>query len=309
MRRLSYLQVGLAGLLAFVLAWAPALAQETGSLPTVNWPSEARFGSFMAETQAPPQMMVVTWPCESRYGALTPEAMVQLAAPAADMWPCESRFIALVPVAITADGELVSVDWPCESRFVTDATHGTMAATEWPCEARYIALVPVSMPHDALAQVDWPSESRFDQGLALAQYVGPTQPTMAAADLAANKALARTPVDAFFGGDPAALLQVYPESLALERTAEWRSWQTAFTELEANLDFQVAEGDRVVSCWTFSGTQTGEFMGMTPTDATLTFQVLYAAQIEDGHIISEMGQLDMHGMPAQPAAEEGPQSS
>jgi hypothetical protein len=313
MRRLSYLQVGLACMLAFVLAWAPALAQDAGSLPQVDWPSESRFVTSMAETQAPPQLMVVAWPCESRFGAMTPDTIAHMQAMAADAWPCEARYVALVPVAVAQATPMASVDWPCEARFVTGSEHGpVMAATEWPCEARFVALVPYApaMTADALAQIDWPSETRFDPQLALAVYIGPAEPILAMTEMEANKLLHRTPLQAFFlGDDPGALSEVYPEELALAREAEWRSWQTAFSELEATLDFQVAEGDRVVSCWTFSGMQTGEFMGMAPTDAPTTFQVLYAAQIVDGHIVSEIGQLDAQTMRTGPDVEEGPQTS
>lgn len=313
MRKLPYLQVSVAMALAFVLAWAPALAQESGPLPAVEWPSESRFASTFAGSEEAPAFLVVVWPCEARFAQLSPEAAAHAVTSGDFAWPCEARYIALTPVLVTADGELAVVNWPCESRFVgEDADMVAMAGVDWPCEERFVTLMPMSPALEpvSLVLVNWPCEARFDPLLALAPCTEPTAETLAAADPQLNKLLYREAVIAYFAdGATDQLFDLYPEELALARIAEWRSWQTAFSGLEVTLDFQVAEGNRVVSCWTFSGIQHGEFMGMEPTDAPMSFQVLYAAQFEDGHIVGEMGQLDRQTFFETLDAEEGHHTS
>jgi predicted ester cyclase len=309
--------------LTFVLAWAPALAQETGPLPQVDWPSESRFVSTMAPSEQGGQLLVVEWPCESRFTDRYTLAFTGQDGMHDFAWPCESRFAAMSPAVITeisdlATGETITAElavvaWPCEARFVAGMVHEIdMAGLDWPCEARFVALVPVAVPDGAasLAQVDWPSEARLDPLLAFAPRISPASQQLAMAQLDANKLLHRAAVQSYFdSGATDDLFQTYPEELALAHVAEWRSWQNAFDDLEVTLDFQVAEGNRVVSCWTVSGIQSGEFMGAEPADDARSFQVLYAAQFEDGQIVGEMGQLNLEMIFENLDVEEGQHTS
>ncbi len=63
------------------------------------------------------------------------------------------------------------------------------------------------------------------------------------------------------------------EPLDLERTRQfYEEMYQAFRGLRHEIAEQVAEGNKVVTRWTATGTHVGEFMGIEPTDEPVTFQ-------------------------------------
>lgn len=70
----------------------------------------------------------------------------------------------------------------------------------------------------------------------------------------------------------------------------------ALPDLQLDVDFQVAEGDLVVSRLTMSGTQTGDFPGLPATGRAVKFTVMDAARIVNGKIVDSWGIADIFGM-------------
>ncbi|MCB0131217.1 MAG: ester cyclase [Caldilineaceae bacterium] len=205
----------------------------------------------------------------------TPTMAQEVTPPVVD-WPSEARFVAEpTPMALV-------VPWPSEARFVAEPTPMALVVP-WPSEARFVAdAAPMAL------LVPWPSEARFAEQEGL---LAGTQPLV---DPTANKVIYRDVAATFFGNDDATLLFAhYDATLAQLRFAEWVEWQEAFSDLDAALDFQIAEGDRVLSCWTFHGIHSGEFMGVAPTGRPVSFTVLYTARLVDGQVVEEIGQLDL----------------
>ena len=73
-------------------------------------------------------------------------------------------------------------------------------------------------------------------------------------------------------------------------------YRTAFPDLQFSIDEQIAEGDRVVTCWTATGTQNGELFGIKPTGKRCTVQGILVSRIADGKVVEEHESWDVHGM-------------
>ena len=204
------------------------------------------------------------------------------------MWPCESRFVTAMPPAETPQVQMRAPEkavgglmWPCESRFVTAMPH-----VETP-------QVQMRAPEKAVGGLMWPCESRFVTAMPRVEIVE----ELVTGDPQANKALVRHLLSQYFAADGDDLLQqFYSADLVEARRQEWSVWKSAFPDLRFALDFQIAEGDRVMSCWTFQGTHTGEYMGLAPTGNEVTFQSIVAARIVDGKIVEEVGEVDRFGL-------------
>ena len=58
----------------------------------------------------------------------------------------------------------------------------------------------------------------------------------------------------------------------------------------------IAEGDKVAARITMTGTQTGEFVGLPPSDKKVTISGMYIARIANGKIVEHRGIEDALGM-------------
>ena len=74
------------------------------------------------------------------------------------------------------------------------------------------------------------------------------------------------------------------------------SLRGAFPDLTATVDEQVAEGDKVVSRVTMTGTHEGEFMGMPATGKSFTIPGVSIWEVRGGQLISEWVNWDSMGM-------------
>jgi steroid delta-isomerase-like uncharacterized protein len=83
---------------------------------------------------------------------------------------------------------------------------------------------------------------------------------------------------------------------------------TAFSPCTFTIEDVVAEGDRVVVRWHSSGTHSGEFLGMPPTDREYTIAGIDIHRLADGrmvehwHVVDQLSQLQQLGMIPSPAA-------
>lgn len=74
------------------------------------------------------------------------------------------------------------------------------------------------------------------------------------------------------------------------------SLRTAFPDLNATVDEQIAEGDKVVSRVTMSGTHQGEFMGMPATGKSFTIPGVSIWEVRGDMLISEWVTWDSMSM-------------
>jgi len=71
-------------------------------------------------------------------------------------------------------------------------------------------------------------------------------------------------------------------------------YRTAFPDLKFTVEDQIAEGDKVVNRWTFTGTHKGELMGIPPTGIQVTGIDIY--RIAGGKILEAWVNGDALGM-------------
>ena len=73
-------------------------------------------------------------------------------------------------------------------------------------------------------------------------------------------------------------------------------YKKAFPDVQLTINDQVAEGDKVVSRWTGTGTHTGELMGIPPTGKRATVTGIDFDRYQDGKIVEAYASYDMLGM-------------
>lgn len=73
-------------------------------------------------------------------------------------------------------------------------------------------------------------------------------------------------------------------------------FRAAFADFAVEVHQQLAEGDRVMTYKTFSGTHTGEFHGIPPTGRAVRFDVMDIVRLQDGQIVEHWGVVDQLGL-------------
>ncbi|HUC54240.1 MAG TPA: ester cyclase [Candidatus Cybelea sp.] len=69
-----------------------------------------------------------------------------------------------------------------------------------------------------------------------------------------------------------------------------------YPDLRFSIEDTVAENDKVVACWTFSGTHKGDFMGIPPTNKKISVDGMTIHHITGGKIIDSYSNWDALGM-------------
>ena len=72
--------------------------------------------------------------------------------------------------------------------------------------------------------------------------------------------------------------------------------RTAFPDLRIVIEDQVAEGDKVASRYTGSGTHQGELRGFPPTNNRVEVTGTITSRFADGKIVEEWNNIDGLGM-------------
>ena len=75
-----------------------------------------------------------------------------------------------------------------------------------------------------------------------------------------------------------------------------REFREAFPDFHDTIDDQVAEGDKVVTRFTSTGTHRGVLMGLQPTNKRATWMGIVIDRIEEGKIVEEWVSWDLFGM-------------
>lgn len=68
---------------------------------------------------------------------------------------------------------------------------------------------------------------------------------------------------------------------------------TAFPDLHVTIEDLVAEGDKVVSRNSVTGTHQGDYMGVAPTGRAITYSEVFIARFADGRIAETWGIVDV----------------
>lgn len=74
------------------------------------------------------------------------------------------------------------------------------------------------------------------------------------------------------------------------------TYRDAFPDLRFTVEDQLAEGDRVTTRWTATGTHEGDMMGVAPTGKQSTVTGMTIDRIEDGKVAEGWTNWDTMGM-------------
>jgi steroid delta-isomerase-like uncharacterized protein len=69
-----------------------------------------------------------------------------------------------------------------------------------------------------------------------------------------------------------------------------------FSDFKATIEDIIAEDDKVMVRMTWSGTQTGEFMGLPPSGKAMSVAIIDIFRLAEGKIMEHWGVSDMMGM-------------
>jgi steroid delta-isomerase-like uncharacterized protein len=72
--------------------------------------------------------------------------------------------------------------------------------------------------------------------------------------------------------------------------------RTAFPDVHFDVEFMLADGEKVVSYITMTGTHKGEFMGMAPSGKAFSIESIDIVRIVDGKAVEHWGVTDVMGM-------------
>src|SRR3981081_2870566 len=75
-----------------------------------------------------------------------------------------------------------------------------------------------------------------------------------------------------------------------------QSYRGAFPDVRLTINDQIAEGDKVVTRWTATGTHNGELMGIQPTHKHATVTGVDIGRFEGGKVVESWANYDMLGM-------------
>jgi predicted ester cyclase len=73
-------------------------------------------------------------------------------------------------------------------------------------------------------------------------------------------------------------------------------FKAAFPDFHVTIEDELAEGDRVASRGYFTGTHTGEFMGIPPTGKSIKVSYIDIWTVEGGKLKENWVQMDMLGL-------------
>jgi predicted ester cyclase len=124
-----------------------------------------------------------------------------------------------------------------------------------------------------------------------------------------NKALARRiPLEAYNQGEIAVFDEVVAETVADHFPPPGfpagregyklfvPALRAAFPNLQATLDLEIADGEKVVHRLTVRGTHKGEFMGIPATGKQVMWTETHILRFADGTIVEHWGNADQSGL-------------
>lgn len=118
-----------------------------------------------------------------------------------------------------------------------------------------------------------------------------------------------TVVDELFAADYLMHDPAWPmEVKGPEGFKQWAGMMLApyFSDSRITIENMIAEGDKVAVHWTWSGTHTGEFVGIPPTGRQIAIAGISIHRFADGGFVESWASYDSLGMMQQLTAEEWP---
>jgi steroid delta-isomerase-like uncharacterized protein len=129
------------------------------------------------------------------------------------------------------------------------------------------------------------------------------------AQATSNRATLKLFIDAMNTGDPEVVSETIDElvepdaqirtPLPIEATGQqllkevFGRLHRAFPDLRVNVEDVIAEGDKIVSRNSVTGTHQGEYMGIPPTGKSVTYNEIFIARFVDGRIAETWGVVDV----------------
>lgn len=77
---------------------------------------------------------------------------------------------------------------------------------------------------------------------------------------------------------------------------QWRQWIAAFPDLHFTIEDIIAEGDKVLTRWTLTGTHQGDFMGVPASGRSVVVGGMSLDVIADGKIVAGFDGWDALGL-------------
>ena len=84
-----------------------------------------------------------------------------------------------------------------------------------------------------------------------------------------------------------------------EFSERWDLFNTAFPDLEFTVDLVMVDDDLATTLWTATGTHSGEWLGIAPTEQEVTWRGINIFRIECGLIVESWGVADHLGLLSQ----------
>ena len=75
-----------------------------------------------------------------------------------------------------------------------------------------------------------------------------------------------------------------------------QAYLNALPDMQMSVEEQIAEGDKVVTRWSATGTHRGEVMGVPPTGKHVSLTGIVIYRCAGGRIVDEVEELDLLGM-------------
>jgi steroid delta-isomerase-like uncharacterized protein len=123
-----------------------------------------------------------------------------------------------------------------------------------------------------------------------------------------NKAIARRFIQVWGDGNLDVIEELAAPSLivryptihqVIQSSREFRhvlaGFRSAFPDSAIRVEEEIAEGEKVVIRWSFSGTHKGSIMGIPATDKKVTWTGITIYRIVDGKVVEEQGEEDIAG--------------
>ena len=74
----------------------------------------------------------------------------------------------------------------------------------------------------------------------------------------------------------------------------WAMLFRVYPDIHLTVEDVLAEGDKVVGRTTVTGTHRGEFMGVAPTDKSVTYNEMFIFRFADGRVVETWGVVDVY---------------